>query len=263
MEEERGLHELETNFELFLFGNRMTPHRYEEEGFGEFYDRTFLPWQARRTEPQLDVGATETPKAPLVEAACVVEKDIDEDTKPRRDHRSSPRRAKPAPRDAPRLPEPTPIPILRRRTVVVGNLQTLHRVRPEAAYGGLALRSCCGAYEHNNRCNQEAISRRELMPCPLCKRPAEGHMEKHHLRTRRTDKDESEFLCRECHQILHGLFSNRELRDTHLQLDSVEGLLANERFAKALPFIQKLPVGTALRMRLSNHARGGKRRWNG
>ena len=88
-------------------------------------------------------------------------------------------------------------------------------------------------------------------------------MEKHHLRTRRTDRDESEFLCRECHSVVHGLFSNRELRDPRLQLDSVEGLLANEQFAKALTFVQKLPVGATLHMRLSNHARGRKRRWNG
>lgn len=99
--------------------------------------------------------------------------------------------------------------------------------------------------------------------CPLCQRPTEGLMEKHHLRTRRTDKDETEYLCRDCHQIVHGLFSNRELRDTRLQLDSVEGLLANERVTKALSFVRRLPVGATLRMRLSNHVRGHKRKWNG
>ena len=101
------------------------------------------------------------------------------------------------------------------------------------------------------------------MPCPLCNRLTEGLMEKHHLRTRRTDKDDTEHLCHACHAVLHGLFSNRELRDPRLRLDSVEGLLANEQFMKALPYIQKLPVGATLRMRQSNHVRGHKRRWNG
>ena len=99
--------------------------------------------------------------------------------------------------------------------------------------------------------------------CPLCRRKAEGLMQKHHLRTRRTDRDETEFVCRECHAIVHSLFTNSELRDSRLQLDSVEGLLANERFQKAVVRIRRLPVGETLRARLSNHARGGKRKWHG
>lgn len=101
------------------------------------------------------------------------------------------------------------------------------------------------------------------MACPLCEREADDIMQKHHLRTRRTDRAATEFACRECHQIIHGLFTNCELRDSRLGLDSVEGLLTNERFAKALSYVRRLPVGATLRMRLSNHARGGKRKWHG
>lgn len=99
--------------------------------------------------------------------------------------------------------------------------------------------------------------------CPLCRRDTPSLLQKHHLRTRRTDKDDTEYLCRECHNLVHGLFSNTELRDERLQLDSAEGLLANERVQKALPFIQRLPVGASMRMRQSNHVRGHKRKWNG
>jgi hypothetical protein len=99
------------------------------------------------------------------------------------------------------------------------------------------------------------------MICPLCQR--DDAMEKHHLRTRKTAKDECESVCRACHVAIHGLFTNQELRDVRLNLDSVDGLLANERFQESLKFIQKLPVGTSMRMRLSNHARGGKRKYHG
>lgn len=100
------------------------------------------------------------------------------------------------------------------------------------------------------------------MSCPLCRREA-VEMQKHHLRTRRTDRDETEAVCRECHQMVHGLFSNRELRDPRSGLDSVEGLLADARVQQAVSFIRRIPPGQQVRMRLSNSARGGKRRWHG
>lgn len=99
--------------------------------------------------------------------------------------------------------------------------------------------------------------------CPLCERSADELMEKHHLRTRRTDKQTTEKVCRECHQAVHGLFSHRELRDPRLGLDTLEGLLENERFRKQLEFIRRVPVGATMRMRQSNNVRGRKRRWNG
>lgn len=88
-------------------------------------------------------------------------------------------------------------------------------------------------------------------------------MEKHHLRTRREERHDSEKICRECHKTIHGLFTLQELRDSRKGLDSVEGLLQNERFVKAVSFIRKTPPGASIRMRLSNDARGRKRRWNG
>ena len=80
--------------------------------------------------------------------------------------------------------------------------------------------------------------------CPICERDCPDHtMSDHHLRTRRADKDLTELLCRDCHKFVHALFKNKELADPENSLDSVEGLLANEDYAKAVAFIRKIPVG--------------------
>jgi len=74
-------------------------------------------------------------------------------------------------------------------------------------------------------------------------------MEDHHLQTRRKDKNATQEICRECHKTIHGLFSQRELRDPRLGLDSVEGLLGNENMQKAVGFIRKLAPGAQMKMR--------------
>lgn len=80
-------------------------------------------------------------------------------------------------------------------------------------------------------------------------------MEKHHLQTRRESKA-TEQLCRECHKSLHGLFSNQQLRDPQLGLDTLEGLLANEPMQKAVTFIrERVKPGEFMRMRESKHRR--------
>ncbi len=86
------------------------------------------------------------------------------------------------------------------------------------------------------------------MICPLCQRDG-APMEAHHLQTRRKDKKATEDICKECHKTVHGLFTQRELRDSRTGLDTVEGLLANEQFQKALVFIRKLTPGASMQMR--------------
>ncbi len=87
------------------------------------------------------------------------------------------------------------------------------------------------------------------MKCPLCEREGDLAMERHHLRTRRKDADAVEKICRECHKTIHGLFTQRQLRDDRLGLDTVDGLLADERVRKAVDHIRRLPPGTQMRMR--------------
>lgn len=89
----------------------------------------------------------------------------------------------------------------------------------------------------------------ECQQCPLCKRECPKKlMQRHHLETRR-ESDETEEICRGCHKTIHGLFSNTMLRDPGLNLNSIEGLLNNERFYKAVKFIRKLELGDTMRMR--------------
>jgi len=63
-------------------------------------------------------------------------------------------------------------------------------------------------------------------------------------------------VCEACHRQIHALFSNTELRDSRLELDTLEGLLENERFQKALRFIRKLPTGQSLSVRESRGRKG-------
>jgi cytochrome c1 len=92
--------------------------------------------------------------------------------------------------------------------------------------------------------------------CPLCRREGDGLVfERHHLRTKRTDKSLTDHVCRECHKTIHGLFSHRELRDPTLGLDTREGLRKNERFAKALNHIRKVPPGAFMKMKQARRRR--------
>lgn len=95
------------------------------------------------------------------------------------------------------------------------------------------------------------------MQCPLCERTG-APMEAHHLQTRRKDKADTEDVCQACHRQIHALFSNTELRDPRLGLDTVEGLLSNERMRKAVAYIKKQAPGAKVTTRQSKHV--GRRR---
>ena len=95
----------------------------------------------------------------------------------------------------------------------------------------------------------------QTQQCPLCKRDCpESIMQRHHLKTRR-ESDEIAEICRECHKAIHGLFSNTMLRDPKMQLDSIDGLMSNERFYKAVKFIRKIEPGDTMQMRDSKKKR--------
>jgi len=94
------------------------------------------------------------------------------------------------------------------------------------------------------------------MSCPLCRREGSGLvLERHHLRTKRADKALTEKICKECHKTIHGLFTHQELRDPGHGLDTIEGLLVDERFARALKHIRKLPAGAFMRMKQAKERR--------
>jgi 5-methylcytosine-specific restriction enzyme A len=90
-----------------------------------------------------------------------------------------------------------------------------------------------------------------MSTCPLCDRPdiPDDLMQRHHLKTYRKDKRDTELVCVDCHKTIHGLWTNTQLRDSRLNLDTVEGILSNEKFQNALTFIRKQTAGTYVRMR--------------
>ena len=92
------------------------------------------------------------------------------------------------------------------------------------------------------------------MICPLCARDVKT-LDRHHLKTRRKDQAAVEEICQPCHSQIHALFTNTELRDPRLELDTVEGLMANARMAKAIKFIAKQPAAARVSTRASNNVK--------
>jgi len=91
--------------------------------------------------------------------------------------------------------------------------------------------------------------------CPLCARACPRTLlTRHHIKTRKIDKHDVELICRDCHKTIHALFDNRQVAR---EFNSVDALLANADFAKALAFIRKQPPGSSVRVR---SARNNRRR---
>lgn len=74
--------------------------------------------------------------------------------------------------------------------------------------------------------------------CPLCKRNAEISNGHHFIPRAKGGKEKTE-ICVPCHNTIHDLFTNNELRDVY---NTPEALLANERFAKYVKWIKKKPA---------------------
>lgn len=101
------------------------------------------------------------------------------------------------------------------------------------------------------------------MLCPLCERDCpEGRMQRHHLQTRRKDRFDIELVCSDCHRSIHALFTNTELRDEASELNTIEGLLAHEAFARHIAFIRRVDPGgrTATKDSRARRSRSGRRR---
>lgn len=88
------------------------------------------------------------------------------------------------------------------------------------------------------------------MICPLCQRDVPS-LESHHLQTRRKDKEATEGVCPGCHDQIHAMFSNTDLRNPVLGLDTIEGLLENEKMARAVRWVAKQPVTATVKTKLS------------
>ncbi len=87
--------------------------------------------------------------------------------------------------------------------------------------------------------------------CPLCDRPNLRPSD-HHLIPRSRGGSSTETICRDCHNAIHAQFSNKELEKEY---NSVDALLANERFARTVKFISKQDPGGKVRTVLANNQR--------
>lgn len=90
---------------------------------------------------------------------------------------------------------------------------------------------------------------RSQFTCPLCDRLGVKRS-RHHLVpvAKGGKKGEVADICVLCHRTIHGLFSNKTLRD---ELNSIEAIRSDERFAAALDFIRKQAPRSYPRMRMA------------
>ena len=77
-----------------------------------------------------------------------------------------------------------------------------------------------------------------MFTCPLCHRNA-THSNDHHFVPKSKGGKEKTEICVPCHNTIHDLFDNNELRDIY---NTVESLQSHERFKKYLAWIRKKPV---------------------
>jgi hypothetical protein len=77
-----------------------------------------------------------------------------------------------------------------------------------------------------------------MIICPLCERGV-IYTNRHHFVPRSKGGKETTDICLACHNTIHDLFTNNELRDTY---NTPESLQENERFNKYLKWIRKKPA---------------------
>jgi 5-methylcytosine-specific restriction protein A len=76
------------------------------------------------------------------------------------------------------------------------------------------------------------------MNCPLCKRDVD-YFNSHHFLPKSKGGKETTDICIPCHNTIHDLFTNNELRDNY---NTPETLLSNERFQSYVKWIKKKPA---------------------
>lgn len=87
--------------------------------------------------------------------------------------------------------------------------------------------------------------------CPLCRRPNYFPSD-HHLIPKCRGGGETATICRDCHDVIHAFFSNKELETTY---NTVEVLLENARFAAAILFLAKQDPQRRMRTRTAKDQR--------
>lgn len=89
-------------------------------------------------------------------------------------------------------------------------------------------------------------------PCPLCNRQNEVPSD-HHLIPQCRGGGEKVTVCRDCHNAMHSLFSNKELESKY---NTVESLMADDRFAKMVRFISRQKGKVTMKLANDQRRRG-------
>ena len=80
------------------------------------------------------------------------------------------------------------------------------------------------------------------------------HYSDHHLKPKcrggQRNDENMVLICSDCHSAIHALFSNKQLEKEY---NSVDALLADERFAKAVKFISKQDPSKRMRSKRANN----------
>jgi 5-methylcytosine-specific restriction endonuclease McrA len=90
--------------------------------------------------------------------------------------------------------------------------------------------------------------------CPLCGRPVGTEsLSDHHLVPRSRGGRASQIpICLDCHKQIHAMYSNKRLEE---ELNTVEALLADPKFARFAAWVAKRPFGAVAKARRSKDSR--------
>jgi ribosomal silencing factor RsfS len=83
------------------------------------------------------------------------------------------------------------------------------------------------------------MTKTDSLICSLCQRVTpEAYYEKHHLTPHCKKGSNYIWMCQDCADQVHELFTNNELRDIY---NTLESLLSNEKIQKWIQWIRKKP----------------------
>ena len=94
------------------------------------------------------------------------------------------------------------------------------------------------------------------MICVLCEREV-PELTDHHVVPKSRGGKELVSICKDCHRQLHALYDNKMLEEV---LNTVEAILAEEKFKKYAKWVKRRPFGAVHKAKRANDSRERGRR---